>query len=158
MLRERELWRFSHDHLFEMKFESLKKPYLPKTISPKMLRNKIWNFAMMFLGSSASHYKNFRLWAVVEKMLQQKFCDNLFRLNWGACKRPNFHRSYLWKYCELRSEIFTQCSSRFQLHMVKFQLLNLRRKQFIAKIPRWPVWSSETLKLWYQMLCNQLQK
>ena len=41
---ERELLNFSHDHLFEMKFRSLKKHYLPQIISPKILRTKIWNF------------------------------------------------------------------------------------------------------------------
>ena len=40
---QRELWRFSHNHLFEMKFESLKKPYVPWIISPKILRTKTWN-------------------------------------------------------------------------------------------------------------------
>ena len=34
---ERELLKFSHDHLFEMQFRSLKKHYLPQIISPKIL-------------------------------------------------------------------------------------------------------------------------
>ena len=38
---ERELLKFSHDHLFEMKFGSLKKHYIPQIISPKILWNKI---------------------------------------------------------------------------------------------------------------------
>ena len=46
------------------------------------------------------------------------FAINLFlqmfkRWNLGACKNPNFHRSYLRKYCEPRSELFTKISSGF---------------------------------------------
>ena len=41
---ERELLNFSHDHLFEMKFRSLKKHYLRQIISPKIVRTKLWNF------------------------------------------------------------------------------------------------------------------
>ena len=66
---ERELLKFSHDHLFEMKFRSLKKHYLPQIISPKILRTKIWNFFMNFLRISASHHMNFRFWTFVEKNL-----------------------------------------------------------------------------------------
>ena len=62
---ERELWIFSHDHLFEMKFGSLKKHYLPQIISLKILRTKLWNFAKMFLRTLASHSKNFSFWTFV---------------------------------------------------------------------------------------------
>ena len=82
---ERELWIFSQNHLFEMKFGSLTKPYLPQTISLKILRTKLWNFATMFLKILASHSKNFIFWTFVEKKI-------------------------------------------------------------IKKMPRWPVWSSETLE------------
>ena len=64
---ERELLNFSHDHLFEMKFRSLKKHYLPQIVSPKILRTKLWNFLMNFLRISASHHTNFRFWTFVEK-------------------------------------------------------------------------------------------
>jgi len=66
---ERELLNFSHDHLFEMKFRSLKKHYLPQIISPKILRTKLWNFLTNFLRLSASHHMNFRLWNFVQKNL-----------------------------------------------------------------------------------------
>ena len=66
---ERELWIFSHDHLFEMNFRSLKKHYLPQIISPKMLRTKLWNFLMMFLKILVSYPKNFSFWYFVEKTL-----------------------------------------------------------------------------------------
>ena len=66
---KRELLNFSHDHLFEMKFKSLKKHYLPQIISPKILRKKLWNFLMNFLRISASHHVNFRFWTFVEKNL-----------------------------------------------------------------------------------------
>jgi len=66
---ERVLWIFSHDHLFEMKFRSLKKHYLPQIISPKILRTKLWNFLTNFLRISASHHMNFRLWNFVQKNL-----------------------------------------------------------------------------------------
>ena len=36
-----------------------------------------------------------------------------------AWKIPNFHRCYLLKYCEPRSEIFRQPSSRFQLRTLE---------------------------------------
>ena len=71
MLRERELWIFSHDHLFEMKFGSLEKHYLPQIISPKILRTKIWNFYKIFLRISASHPKNFSFWNFVEKIYNE---------------------------------------------------------------------------------------
>jgi len=66
---ERELLNCSHDHLFEMKFRSLKKHYLPQIISPKILRTKFWNFLTNFLRISASHHMNFRLWRFVQKTL-----------------------------------------------------------------------------------------
>ena len=66
---ERELLNFSHDHLFEMKFKSLKKHYLPQIISPKILRTKLWNFLKNFLSISASHHTTFRFWPFVEKNL-----------------------------------------------------------------------------------------
>ena len=66
---ERELLNFSHDHLFEMQFRSLKKHYLPQIISPKILRTKLWNFLTNFLRLSASHHMNFRLWTFVQKNL-----------------------------------------------------------------------------------------
>ena len=66
---ERELWIFSHHHLFEMKFRSLKKHYLPQIISLKILWTKLWNVLKYFLRISASHPKNFRFWTFVEKKL-----------------------------------------------------------------------------------------
>ena len=66
---ERDLLKFSHNHLFEMKFRSLKNHYLPQIISPKILRTKIWNFLKHFLRISASHHMNFRLWPFVKKTL-----------------------------------------------------------------------------------------
>ena len=66
---ERELLNFSHDHLFEMKFRSLKKHYLLQIISPKMLRTKLWNFLTTFLRISALHHMNFRFWTFVENNL-----------------------------------------------------------------------------------------
>ena len=56
---ERELWMFSHDHLFEMKFRSLKNHYLPQIICSKILQTKIWNFYTTFIRISASLCKNF---------------------------------------------------------------------------------------------------
>ena len=56
---ERDLLKFSHDHLFEMKFRSLKKHYIPQIISPKIFWNKIWNFLKIFLRISDSHPKIF---------------------------------------------------------------------------------------------------
>ena len=41
------------------------------------------------------------------------------RLNSEASKIPNFHRSYLWKYCEPSSEILWRCSSGFWLCTLK---------------------------------------
>ena len=58
---ERELLKFSHDHLFEMKFRSLKKHYLPQIISPQILQKKLWNFLRNFLRILASHHMNFRI-------------------------------------------------------------------------------------------------
>ena len=55
---ERDLLNFSHDHLFEMKFRSLKKHYLPQIIFPKILRTKLWNFLKNFLRILASHHTN----------------------------------------------------------------------------------------------------
>ena len=66
---ERELLKFSHDHLFEMKFRSLKKHYLPQIISPKILRTKFWNFLTNFLKISALHHMNFRFWTFVKTNL-----------------------------------------------------------------------------------------
>ena len=66
---ERELFNVSHDHLFEMKFRSLKKHYLPQIISRKILRTKLWNFLTTFLRISASHHMNFRFWNFVEEFL-----------------------------------------------------------------------------------------
>ena len=66
---ERELLNFSHDHLFEMQFRSLKKHYLPQIIYPKILRTKLWNFLMNFLRITASHHMNFRFWTFIEKHL-----------------------------------------------------------------------------------------
>ena len=42
-------------------------------------------------------------------------------LRWifGACKNTDFHRSYLQKYWEPSSEIFTTASSGFQLHLIQ---------------------------------------
>ena len=68
---ERELLNFSHDHLFEMKFRSLKKHYLPQIISPKLLRTKLWNFLKNFLRISALHPKHFSLWYFVEKIYSE---------------------------------------------------------------------------------------
>ena len=34
---ERDLWRFSQDHFFDMNFRSLQKPWIPHIISPKIL-------------------------------------------------------------------------------------------------------------------------
>ena len=74
---------------------------------------------------------------------------------------PNFHRWYLLKYCEPRSEIFRKPSSRFQLHTLKISASEASYKKIYSenstmtcleqRNPRIP-------KLWYQMLCNQLQK
>ena len=44
-----------------------------------------------------------------------------FRWNLGAYKNPNFHISYLRKYCEPRSEIFTQRSSGLLRKWVLFR-------------------------------------
>ena len=66
---KRDLLKFSHDHLFEMKFRSLKKHYLPQIISPNILRTKLWNFLTNFLKISASHHMNFIFWTFVEKNL-----------------------------------------------------------------------------------------
>ena len=56
---ERELLKFSPDHLFEMKFRSLKKHYLPQIISPKILWTKLWNILTNFLRISSLHHMNF---------------------------------------------------------------------------------------------------
>ena len=62
---ERDLLNFSHDHLFEMKFRSLKQHYLPQIISPKILQTKLWKFLTNFPKISASHHTNFRFWTFV---------------------------------------------------------------------------------------------
>ena len=56
---ERELWCFYQGHFFEMNFRSLQKPLLPQIISPKILRNLIWNLYWSFLMISASPHKHF---------------------------------------------------------------------------------------------------
>ena len=66
---ERELLNFSHDHLFEMQFRSLKKHYLPQIISPKILWTNLWNVLKTFPRISASHHMNFRFWTFVETKL-----------------------------------------------------------------------------------------
>ena len=66
---ERELTHFSHRHLFQMKFKSLKQSYLPQIISPKILRTKIQNFYRRFLRILASHCKNFSFWNFVYENL-----------------------------------------------------------------------------------------
>ena len=38
---------------------------------------------------------------------------------WEPKKKPNFHRSYLRKYCEPRSKIVTRSSSGFRFHVIK---------------------------------------
>ena len=54
------------------------------------------------------------------------------RWSWGACKNPNFHRSYLWKYCEPWSEIFTWASSGFRLRVIKISASQpLYKKNYI---------------------------
>ena len=69
-----------------------------------------------------------------------------FECNSGVCKKTNFLRSYLRKYRAKRSEIQTQGSARFLLKWVFLRLLKHHRKHVILKMPRWPVWSNETLE------------
>ena len=66
--------------------------------------------------------------------------------NSGVCKKTNFLRSYIRKYSAKISKIKTRDLARCLLKWVFFQLLKRHRKNFIAKMPRWPVWSSETLE------------
>jgi len=66
--------------------------------------------------------------------------------NSGVCKKTNFLRSYLRKYSAKISEIRTRDLARCILKWVFFRLLKLHRKKVIAKMPRWLVWSSETLE------------
>ena len=66
--------------------------------------------------------------------------------NSGVCKKTNFLRSYLRKYRAKSSKIWTQGSAWFLLKWVFLWLLKHHRKKGIAKMPRWPVWSSETLE------------
>jgi len=72
--------------------------------------------------------------------------DHLLGCNSGACKNPKCLGPYLWKYSETRSKIWDRASSQFRFKWVSFSLLKICREKFIAKIPRWPVWSSETLE------------
>ena len=69
-----------------------------------------------------------------------------FECNSGVCKNTNFLRSYLRKYRAKSSEIRTQASAKFLLKWIFLRLLKRYRKNVIAKIPRLPVWSSETLE------------
>ena len=66
--------------------------------------------------------------------------------NLGVCKKTNFLRSYLHKYHVKSFGIQTQGSARFFSNGCFLRLLKRHRKKVIAKMPRWPVWSSETLE------------
>jgi len=66
--------------------------------------------------------------------------------NSGVCKNTNFLRSYLCKYSAKSSKSRTWVEGRCLLKWVFFRLLKRCRKNVIVKIPRWPVWSSETLE------------
>jgi len=69
-----------------------------------------------------------------------------FSWNSGACKNPNFLRSYLCKYSEKSFEIWMHDLESVFLKWVFFLASETSQKKVIAKIPRWPVWSSETLE------------
>ena len=67
------------------------------------------------------------------------------RWNSEACKNTNFHRSYLWKYSEIRYEIRKMLHQDFSQVGFLFHHLKLCRKKFIAKTPQWPIFSSKSL-------------
>jgi len=66
--------------------------------------------------------------------------------NSGVCKKTNFLRSYLCKYSTKSSEIRTRDSARCLLRWFFLIFWNIAENKVIAKMPRWPVWSSETLE------------
>jgi len=61
-------------------------------------------------------------------------------------KKPYFLRSYLRKYGTTRSENRTRGSTRFLFKWVLFLSSETLQTKVIVKMPRWPVWSSETLE------------
>ena len=82
---------------------------------------------------------------------QRESCDDFpqvtcLECNSGVCKKTNFFRSYLWKYSMKSSEIQIRGSAWFLLKWAFLRLLKFNKNKVIEKIPRWPIWSSETLE------------
>ena len=68
-----------------------------------------------------------------------------FRWNSRDYRNPNILRSYLQKCSETKYEIWTWGLARSCLKWL-FLLLKCRQKLVVEKIPRWPLWTSETLE------------
>jgi hypothetical protein len=65
----------------------------------------------------------------------------------GLVTNPNFHRVYIQNCSEQRVEIFTQCSSFYNLFSKLILDLETFQKKIVSKISRSLVLSSQTLEL-----------
>lgn len=130
---KKELFSISHDDLIIDWFS----------------RDKLYKVPCFIVATFGPKNDTQQLQSVVVMRLFTKFESNPQResyvnfpnvtyLTWnsGACKNPNFLRTYLRKYRELRSEILSQGSSRFQLKWVLILASKASQKKVIAKMPR----------------------
>ena len=69
-----------------------------------------------------------------------------FECNSGVCKRPTSSDHISANVMQKALKFGRKVQHDFFSNGFFLRLLKRHRKKFIAKIPRWPVWSSETLE------------